>query len=244
MPAVFVHGVPETGALWDTLRACLHRKDTLALDLPGFGAARPEGFSGTKEAYVAWLVQQLETMGGPIDLVGHDWGGGFVIRVASLRSDLLRSWASDALYVTNEDYEWHQFAKVWQTPGQGEAWVRQQLETPLEQRSQLMQRFGIPPTDADRLVAWFDETMGQAILDLYRSAIDVGGEWAGDLEGVRAPGLALFAPADPFSEASLVRKAARRAHARIATLDELGHWWMLQDPPAGARALEEFWASI
>ena len=31
MPVVFVHGVPETAALWDDLRAVLGRSDTTAL---------------------------------------------------------------------------------------------------------------------------------------------------------------------------------------------------------------------
>ena len=82
MPAVFVHGVPETPAVWDALLANLHRDDVIALQLPGFGCARPAGFGATKEEYVAWLVGELEQIAtqGPIDLVGHDWGGGFVLR--------------------------------------------------------------------------------------------------------------------------------------------------------------------
>src|ERR1051325_2119885 len=96
MPAVFVHGVPETTALWNDLRAVLDRRDTIALALPGFGCARPSGFAATNEAYVEWLIGELEKIGAPVDLVGHDWGAGFTLRVASLRPDLLRSWVSDA----------------------------------------------------------------------------------------------------------------------------------------------------
>jgi len=40
MPAVFVHGVPETPAVWDRLRVELHRDDVIALQLPGFGCPR------------------------------------------------------------------------------------------------------------------------------------------------------------------------------------------------------------
>ena len=35
-----------------------------------------------------------------------------------------------------------------------------------------------------------------------------------------------------------------RDNLRIATLDGLGHWWMLQDPVRGAAALTEFWATL
>ena len=70
MPAVFVHGVPETPAVWDGLRSHLHRDDVIALQLPGFGCPRPDGFGATKEEYVAWLVDELERIKpqGPIDL--------------------------------------------------------------------------------------------------------------------------------------------------------------------------------
>ena len=93
---VLVHGVPETTAVWDHLRAELGRDDVVALALPGFGSARPEGFGATKEDYVAWLVGELEHLAdqGPIDLVGHDWGGGLVIRLVSTRPELVRSWVS------------------------------------------------------------------------------------------------------------------------------------------------------
>jgi len=39
--AVFVHGVPETPAVWHGLLAALDRPDAVALSLPGFDGARP-----------------------------------------------------------------------------------------------------------------------------------------------------------------------------------------------------------
>src|SRR3954449_10444115 len=99
MPVVFVHGVPEIPILWDSLRSHLQRDDVVTVQLPGFGCPRPDGFGATKEEYVAWLVGELERLAsqGPIDLVGHDWGGGFVVRVVSTRPDLVRSWVTDAI---------------------------------------------------------------------------------------------------------------------------------------------------
>src|SRR5207249_3277115 len=58
MPAVFVHGNPETAAVWDGVRAKLSRQDTIAVALPGFGCPRPEGFGATKEEYVDWLIAE------------------------------------------------------------------------------------------------------------------------------------------------------------------------------------------
>ena len=93
MPAVLVHGVPETPSVWEPLCSRLDRSDVVMPQLPGFGCPRPAGFGATKEDYVAWLIGELELLkaDGPIDLVGHDWGGLFVLRVACTRPDLLRS---------------------------------------------------------------------------------------------------------------------------------------------------------
>src|SRR5439155_21083770 len=93
MPAFLVHGVADTHRLWDKLRSRLSRRDVLAPSLPGFGAATPPGFQPTKEAYVDWLIDEIERAGEPVDLVGHDWGSLLVQRVVSLRPDLIRTWA-------------------------------------------------------------------------------------------------------------------------------------------------------
>jgi pimeloyl-ACP methyl ester carboxylesterase len=70
MPAVLVHGVPETPAVWDPLRSFLRRPDVLSLRLPGFGQRAPSGFGATKDDYVDWLVGELENVDEPVDLVG------------------------------------------------------------------------------------------------------------------------------------------------------------------------------
>src|SRR5215470_9972599 len=114
------YGVPETPAVWHGLLAALDRPDTVALSLPGFDSARPAGFGATMEEYAGWLVGQLERLGDPVDLVGHDWGGGFVVRVVSTRPELVRSWVTDAAGIGDVEFEWHDFAKIWQTPQAGE----------------------------------------------------------------------------------------------------------------------------
>ena len=144
MTAVFVHGVPETPAVWDGLLAALDRPDTVALSLPGFGSARPAGFGATMEEYAAWLAAQLERLGDPADLVGHDWGGGFVVRVVSTRPELVRSWVTDAAGIGDVEFEWHDFAKIWQTPQAGEDFWDQQLAAPAEERAGVFQMFGVP----------------------------------------------------------------------------------------------------
>jgi pimeloyl-ACP methyl ester carboxylesterase len=119
MTAVFVHGVPETPAVWSGLLAAVDLPGSVALPLPGFDGVRPEGFGATMDEYAAWLVAQLERLDDPADLVGHDWGGGFVVRVVSTRPELVRSWVTDAAGIGDPGFEWHDLAKIWQTPQAG-----------------------------------------------------------------------------------------------------------------------------
>jgi len=144
MTAVFVHGVPETPAVWHGLLAALDRPDTVALSLPGFDSARPAGFGATMDEYASWLAAQLERLGDPVDLVGHDWGGGFVVRVVSTRPELVRSWVTDAAGLGDVEFEWHDFAKIWQTPQAGEDFWDQQLAASTQERAGVFQMFGVP----------------------------------------------------------------------------------------------------
>jgi pimeloyl-ACP methyl ester carboxylesterase len=244
MTIVLVHGVPETPALWDPLRAELGRSDVVAVQLPGFGTARPEGFGATKEEYVDWLVDEVELVDGEIDLVGHDWGGGFVVRLVSTRPELVRSWVSDAAGIGDADFEWHDLAKLWQTPGAGEEFFEQQLAVPADERGGVFESFGVPSDRAKAMGSWTDQTMADSILALYRSAVDVGREWSPAFRDVPAPGLVLLPSDDPFLSPTGARRAAERAGAKVEELDELGHWWMLQDPARGAAALTAFWSSL
>ena len=108
----------------------LGRDDVVALSPPGFGAPVADGFGATSDDYLAWLVAELEALDGPIDLVGHDWGGGHVQRLAATRPDLIRSWVTDIAGAADPEYVWHDMAQVWQTPGDGEAFVEAMMTMP------------------------------------------------------------------------------------------------------------------
>ncbi len=245
MTAVFVHGVPETQRLWDGVRRHLDRDDTIAVSLPGFGSPRPAGFGATKDEYADWLVGELERVvadtGAPVDLVGHDWGGGFVVRVVSTRSDLVRTWVTDAAGLADVDFEWHDFAKIWQTPGDGEAFWEQQLAAPLEDRSAVFILSGVPEDEAKQLASHVDQEMADCILALYRSATKVQAEWGPAFEAIDRPGLVVVPSGDPFLAEAGARRAAQRAGATIQPIEGKGHWWMLEDPVAAAELLTAFW---
>jgi pimeloyl-ACP methyl ester carboxylesterase len=247
MSVVLVHGNPENIAVWDPLRAALDRDDIVCLSPPGFGAPVPDGWGATVEDYRDWLISELEAMESPVDLVGHDWGGGHVVAVAMRRPDLLRSWSTDVIGIFDAEYVWHDLAQLWQTPGAGEEAVEAWASESVDERAARLQTFGITPDVATKLAQGYDKTMASCILTLYRSAAQPKMAQLG--EGLAAatqrPGLHLSATDDPFVGAiELQRRAAERAGARIEILDGLGHWWMVQDPQRGATALQRFWSSL
>jgi pimeloyl-ACP methyl ester carboxylesterase len=247
MTVVLVHGNPESDALWDPLVAALGRDDVIRLSPPGFGAPLPDGFTATYLEYRDWLEAQLEVIDGPIDLVGHDWGGGHVLNAVMHRPELVRSWASDVVGLFDPEYVWHDLAQVWQTPDAGEQAVDAMLGGTVEDRATQMAALGIPIDIAAQIAAVQGADMGKAILALYRSARQPAMAEAGQaLESARArPGLSLLATDDPYIGSEAVRRrAATRAGAETAVLEGLGHWWMVQDPARGAAALSGFWESL
>ena len=98
MTKVFLHGNPETSAIWDDLVAELGRggiDDVIRLSPPGFGAPTPTGWGATRTEYARWLVGELRAIGGSLDIVAHDWGAGHVFGALALEPGLARTWATD-----------------------------------------------------------------------------------------------------------------------------------------------------
>ncbi|HEX5143896.1 MAG TPA: alpha/beta hydrolase [Mycobacterium sp.] len=248
MTVVFVHGNPETSAIWGPLVTELRRNDPgdiVLLSPPGFGAPLADDFGATHTEYRDWLAAELEKFDTPVDLVGHDWGGGHVVSVAMNRPELLHSWVSDVVGVFDEDYVWHDMAQVWQTPGAGEEAVDALMGMPPADRTALLAALGMPEDVTADVGAAFGPQMGRAILALYRSASRPA-ELGAELErAAERPGLSVMATADTFvGTEEQRRRAARRAGARVEVLDGLGHWWMLQDPKGAAEFLTRFWGSL
>lgn len=247
MTVVLVHGNPETEAIWGPLIDALGRDDVVTLSPPGFGAPLPDDFPATMQAYRDWLEEALSTIEGPIDLVGHDWGGGHVVNVVIHRPELVRSWVSDIVGVFDPDYVWHDLAQVWQTADAGEELVDAMMGGTVEERAAQLVPLGMTEDVARAVAAGQGADMGRAILKLYRSAAQPAVAEAGrDLEKARArPGLAVLATEDTYVGSDEIRRrAAERAGATTVVLAGLGHWWMVQDPARGAAALADFWEGL
>jgi pimeloyl-ACP methyl ester carboxylesterase len=243
MTVVLVHGSPETDAVWDPIVEVLGRDDVVRLSPPGFGAPLPDGWPATYLDYRDWLEGELARFDAPVDLVGHDCGGGHVLNMVMHRPELVRSWVSDVVALFDPDYVWHDLAQVWQTPGDGERLVNTMMGATLRERAEQLVALGITSEVATKMASGQGPDMAQAILSLYRSAAQPAMAEAGQkLEKAAArPGLSLLATEDHYCGSDEIRRrAADRAGARTEVLEGLGHWWMVEAPARGAAALAGF----
>ena len=246
---VLVHGNPETAAVWGSLVRALAERgvdDVVCVSPPGFGAPVPDGWLGTPSEYVDWLAGEVESIGSPVDLLGHDWGAGHVAGLVAARPDLVRSWAIDVAGLVHPDYVWHDAAQLWQTPEIGEQVVDSMVSMPLADRVGMFVGLGLDEGTAEAMAVALDETMGRCILALYRGAAQPYLTQLGDRldAGPRRPALVLNATADPYVAAELGVAVAERLGASIASLEGQSHWWMLENPAPAADALVAFWAGL
>jgi pimeloyl-ACP methyl ester carboxylesterase len=247
MTVALVNGSPETAAVWAPLVAELRRGDVLTLSPPGFGAPVPDGFGATYDEYVTWLVTALEAVGEPVDLVGHDWGANFTLRLATERPDLLRSWAVDTGGCFAPGYSFPEVCHIWQTNGAGEQAIAAWLRMGAQGRTALNESLGMTPAVARELAEAFDERMGRCILAVYRSVPEQALAQVGDrsTDAAVRPGLVMIPTEDSHTGGEAGHRwLAERAGAKVAVLPGLGHWWMLQDPASAAAELQRFWSEV
>lgn len=239
MTTVLIHGVPDTTAVWGRLAPLLPGAAPVALSLPGFGTATPPGFAASKEAYLAWLIAALEVLPAPLDVVTHDWGSILMMRVLSVRPDLVRSWVGGGAPFTG-DYTWHPTARLWQTPGAGE---KAMARLSPELAADMLMRAGLAEADARQTARHIDDGMKACILSLYRSGRDVFREWGPELARVSAPGLVLWGESDIYAEPRYADAIGAVTGARVARL-ACGHWWQVERPQACADAIGVFWRGL
>jgi len=249
MTHVFVHGNPETPAIWGPLVAALRVRgvdDVVLLSPPGFGAPTPAGWGATRVEYRDWLLDELARLPGPVHLVGHDWGAGHVYSLLAHRPDAVASWAADCAGLLHPDYVWHDAAQVWQTPGAGEEAVAGMASASPADKIGLFESLGIPNDVATELAGALDAEMGRCILALYRSAAQPAlHDLAAGMAPPNVPGLVLIATGDHYAGTpEMAAHTADALGAATVTFDGPGHWWMLDAPEAAADALVAFWSRL
>ena len=247
MTKVFVHGNPETSAIWQPLVQALHNRgvdDVVLLSPPGFGAPIPVGWLASREQYRLWLVGELEKIDDEVDLVGHDWGAGHVLSVLATRPDLVNSWATDCIGLVHPDYVWHDAAQAWQTPELGEQVVDAMVSMSTEDFVQSFTPLGMTDEIARAVKTAVTTEMGQCIVHLYRDAAQPAMAQLGtQLVATSLPrGLVVIADQDHYAgTVPMMEEMARLLNANTANLEGCGHWWMIEQPENAADFLIGHW---
>jgi flavin-dependent dehydrogenase/pimeloyl-ACP methyl ester carboxylesterase len=252
---VFVHGNPGSSADWEPLmRATGTFARSVAIDEPGFGRAdKPETFDYTVGGYADHLGGALEQLGiRRAHLVLHDFGGPWGLEWAARHPERLAS-----LVLVNSGiltgYRWHTLARIWQTPGVGEAFMasanrfgfRSLLRVGQHQRP-------LPASFVDRMYDDFDRGTRRAVLRLYRASrqVDMVSRSIAErldagLAGEPRPTLVVWGRRDPYLPVEhAYRQADHFPGAKITVLDQSGHFPFADDPEAVEAAVVPFLHSV
>ncbi|GAW49017.1 MULTISPECIES: alpha/beta fold hydrolase [unclassified Nocardioides] len=246
-PVVLLHGFPERSTSWRHVAPLLHAQGlrTFAPDQRGYspGARPPRRRDYTAGRLVGDALALIDTIGGPVHLVGHDWGAAVGWGVVMTRPAQVRSWTAVSVPHTGA------FATSWVTSTQGlKSWYMGAFQLPR-----------LAELSARRPGGPFDRSMrrsGMTTEDLarFRSEIVEYGALPGGLAWYRAipftsPGAARRRVSVPttlvWSDGDVaVGRAAVDATARwvdapyeLVVLGGVSHWIPTQAPEALAEAI-------
>jgi menaquinone-9 beta-reductase len=247
---VFVHGNPGSRRDWDDLLTRVEPfTRAVAFDMPGFGRAeRPREFSYTVEGYAGFLGSALDQLGVErAHLVLHDFGGPWGLEWAVGNPD---RFASAVLINTGAlvDYRWHYLAKIWRTPGAGEAFQATTTRSGLRMALRHGNPRGLPRAFVDRMYDHADAGTTRAVLSLYRATDDpgaLGRRHADALAPLDRPALVVWGAHDPYIPVALAdRQREAFPSAELAILDDSGHWPFADDPDGVGRNVEPFLRAV
>ncbi|MEV0245615.1 alpha/beta hydrolase [Nocardia sp. NPDC050712] len=242
---LFLHGTPGNAGDWlHFLPLAGEFTRAIAVDLPGYGAARTfPGFDHRVEGdYRTFLLAAVEALGlERVHLVGHDFGVPWGLAWAAARPERVASVTlmnAGALL----GYRWHAYAKIWQTPLLGEV---VQAVTNRSGMRRLLRRSNprLPREFIDHMYAAYDQHTRRTVLELYRAAREPSGMLAESAFEIPRdiPALILWGEADPWVPAHYAQAQARIwPGAEVRVLPGLGHWPFADDPEAVAAYLLPF----
>ncbi len=230
-PVLYLHGVPNTGGMWEPFLA---RTGGLAPDLPGFGASgKPGDFDHSIEGYADWLGEFISAHG--IDrysLVCHDWGAVGLALAQRQPHRVERLVLLDAVPLL-PGYEWHAWARRWRRFGVGEMAMGFTFKWILRRELRLPDGSPYPESELDEIWRHFDHGTQRAILRLYRSAPPTVLEGAGaQLGELTCPSLVVWGGADPYLPEHFAHDyaAALGGETTVMTVPGGGHWTWHGDP--------------
>lgn len=228
--AVFIHGVPGSGADFEPLLSGAGQLGrAVAWDAPGFGTAgKPGDFDHSVEGHAAFIGRALDELGiERAHLVLHDFGGPWGLAWAI---DNPERFASVTLICTGVpiDYRWPRAARLWRTPLAGELAMATLTRAGFGASLRRSGPRRLPGPLVDRMFEDLDADTRRAILRLYRSADDPAGEAPRLVEALRPldrPALVIWGESDPYLPAALAERQRQAfPSAGVHVLRESGHW--------------------
>lgn len=111
-PTLLLHGVPQTAVCWrDLLTELAGDRIVLAPDLKGLGGSEAAGCYDVPTLVRELTALVLHEVDGPVDVVGHDWGGALALGLAGARPELVRR-----LVVVNAPYRHLNLLRAFHVP--------------------------------------------------------------------------------------------------------------------------------
>ena len=247
---VFVHGNPGSAADFEGLVTQVSPpRRAVAFDLPDFGQSiAAPGFGHTKDEYAEFIGEALKALGiRRAHLVLHDLGGPIGLEWASTHTGQV---ASVTLINTGvlAGYRWHRTARVWQTPVAGELLQAAAFRGMFRRVINKQEPQGLPRDFVDSMYDNYDRRTRRAVLDIYRDLRKVGKtskQLIPLLSAAELPCLVIWGAGDPYLPASFAdRQRSAFPSAQVHILPASGHWPFIDDPPAVAKLLTTFLATV
>lgn len=258
-PAVLVHGLGGSATNWtDLMTALRDRLDAWAPDIPGFGwSDAPRDRDYSPGAHARAVADLIETVGGPVHLVGNSLGGAIAMRVAAQRPELVSTLTliSPALpaYRIRRTNAHLPLAAV---PLLGEWLLRRAAKLPVERRVRASFRTmyadpaAVPPERLSEAIEELNRRgelahADEALLRSLRAQLvdyatfGSGYPWRFAAQ-ISRPTLIVQGARDSIVGVRTARRAARTIPgARLVVLEDSGHVPQMEHPAEVARLMRE-----
>ena len=258
-PALLLHGVPQTAVCWRDLVAELAAdRVVLAPDLKGLGGSEAVGTYDlpTLAREMAALVRH--EVDGPVDVVGHDWGGTLALALAGARPDLVRR-----LVIVNAPYRHLNLLRAFHVPlfalpllpeaafalgrrSLPAAMLRAGWKSPAPLEPAVLRHYVEAYADPARvraMLAYYRANSRRQLWSLWPGTVRGGGAGSGGLPQVRAERhLVLWGARDPVLPLSVGESVVRDlgAGTTFVTVPGAGHFVVEEAPGVAVPAIAGF----
>jgi pimeloyl-ACP methyl ester carboxylesterase len=245
-PAILLHGIPQTRAIWGPLVAELSRdRIVLAPDLKGLGESEMRGPYDAETLSREIAALALHEVDGRVDVVGHDWGGVIALGLAAARPDLVRR-----LVVINAPYRHVDVTRAFHIPlfavpfvpeavfaAAGDRIVNFMLDyawrsaTPLapDARERYVAAYS-DPRRVHAMLGYYRAAVGGRVGRLVQALVGRGGEEAAEARAESA--LVIWGAADPVMPVGIGESVVRDLgpDTEFVVLPGVGHFAVDEAP--------------